>query len=267
MIEQPKYILLEIKENLPSKCKCGRFLFRFSAKLKESETGEEFILGSECFKKYLGKSYSEVRNENNLYNLALEQEDENIRQKKIREENIKKFIESSKEVIDYIEKRLSQEQTIFNELMKKYIDENSIKGKIPYYKGEFWQSLLDQIRDKGSLSEKQLEHVKTDMSRNRDAKFELKQKINFEGKVLKSYVTAFRSIILQLRSSDNVDISIVIGDRLREILGIRVKEDYRTYKLYAEGLPDYVKGVGTITYIDPSGGKIKLTRCKIEIPK
>jgi hypothetical protein len=275
-MEKPKFILLEIVDGQTSQqcISCGSFLYRFHAKLKNSETNEEIILGRECFKKVTGKTLTEVKQENKEYKEELDEIEEGIKLKLKKENNIKKFIEVNKEILEWIEKRLIQEDEIYNkasiEVNKIIKEKGTLSVKLPYWRGEFWQSLINQIEEKGSLTEKQIEFINKDMTRNRETEFKLKEKIEVEGKIQKYWCTQYNkyseiSLYVQIRTQNNIDITVSLSPKLRQQLGIEVSRFENMFEIKYEviNLPEIIKVGGTISYVDPAGGKIKLTHCKI----
>ena len=275
----PRYALLKTIKNrgtgeLPrditfATCShCGKGLRYFWAVVRDRATATDMVLGSECVLEKTGATYTILKRE--AYSYAVDEEAA-FEELRIRSK-VKEFEAVSGDILAHLEKRISEEKKLYDNrraAMETAEGAIAVNCRPPVYRGELWESFLSQIRERGSLSPKQIALVREDMTRDRTVKLVVGEKVTIGGKVTRARYEAdmYGSYArLTVRTDNGVDYIIKVKANGRHQIGtgfakrwkILVDEDDGTVAQY----PETLSATGTIKWVDPLGGKAVLTRCK-----
>lgn len=286
-IKKPDWSVLEIlrqkhhefEHSLGNCDNCGTTLYAKLYIIKNNKTDRKLNLGSECVKKFTGKSAAQIRAEEAEYAGAMadaEEERERIL-------TIKKFYEANREVIEHLEMRAAREEKTNNRLIAEYFKkEDELKKR-----GEemalfsfpqtttFWQDLAGGLEKYGTLTENQMEVVKRDMKLDLDKELPvIGSEVEVKGKVLKAVAkqnqfkggysdTVFDAqLLIDRGNGQNVLLRISPGTKLWDELKININKDRYGNPTSVEHPPE-VHLKGTVKWQDPAGGRFSIKRAKV----
>ena len=214
--------------------RCGKSLTAYWAVILDRTLNKELVFGIECVEYVVGVNFARLKSEMKA-RMHEEAEEEFERECKV---HAKDWAEVNKELFTYIQSQAP--------------------------KSEFYDSILNQVMTKGSLSQTQKLIAELDMTRNREFPLVMDAKVTISGRVVKSKL-AFSAygmaVKLTVRDAQNVDYLVKIANGTQIAKTLNIKFDEHKEQVY--NVPETLNVSGKIKWIHPDGGMAAINRPKL----